>query len=424
MPKKSKKRTKKGSSRSPRRCTTGAKNVLKIAIISSIAIDLGFYSTIFTTLGEKVLAQIYLLDPSKTQEMLDNTDLFFATAALVSVIASGYLANKLGRYFTFLLSLLISGVSYVLYFRNNLTLLLIARLLSGVVIGLGASTSQMLVKELFPRKFTFFGGALLYFMAALSSFTFFAVRLLLGEKFLLNNWRFVVIAPAPFCVLRFLIFAVLKLETPEYFMANKRRPFAKTLSIKVLDYIYKDGKAADKAWKKFEKLHDLEAETNISTSTLCNTAWKKQFTAALVVNIGQQFSGISFMDYFSAKYYQGSESRYARLYCLVSSGLTLVCLVVVLNFGERIGRKNLLKFGALIQGVCLGGIVALEHFGLDKYVVVVVVLYSCFAAIGLKATTFIYTFDILPAIGAGICLGFQWGFSALLGKFIPAIIIE
>ena len=54
--------------------------------------------------------------------------------------------------------------------------------------------------------------------------------------------------------------------------------------------------------------------------------------------------------------------------------------------------------------------------------IVPVAAYMVGSALGVGSVTLIYTNDLLPPKGVGLCLAVQWSFTALVGKVVPILI--
>lgn len=70
----------------------------------------------------------------------------------------------------------------------------------------------------------------------------------------------------------------------------------------------------------------------------------------------------------------------------------------------KYGRKPLLGYGVLTQGICFFILFILIHLKLDNFLFFAVGVYLMGYALGVGATTLIYTADVLPPNGIGIAL--------------------
>ena len=194
-------------------------NFMRVLIISLAGAELGFYTSVMNPLGKPLLQQTYGLEGERVEQILGDTNLLLSLGAFISVLSSGFIVDRLGRQKTLVISMVLSFVSYALYITKGLRFLLNARFLSGVVIGLNGTVSQLYVKEIFPKRLTVVGGMLYYFISSAVGLMLFLVSYFLGEAFLVENWRIIFVLPAPLCILRFLFFLPLMcFDTPKYYL--------------------------------------------------------------------------------------------------------------------------------------------------------------------------------------------------------------
>jgi MFS family permease len=70
----------------------------------------------------------------------------------------------------------------------------------------------------------------------------------------------------------------------------------------------------------------------------------------------------------------------------------------------RFGRRPLISLGLLVETICFGGLYWFVQASLNSVLIIPVVAYMVGSALGVGSITLIYTNDLLPPKGVGLCL--------------------
>lgn len=302
---------------------------------------------------------------------------------LIGTLLAGPVADNFGRRILIMLSsfVFMLGVSLIL-FSYSFFMILTARLLLGVGVGLISVAVPLYVAEIVPAKDR---GKYMSFFQLLLTFGIlmaYVVDLIFTPS---GNWRAmfgVVLFPA-----LILFFGALFLpETPRWLLANQQEKRAREVLVRIRSSSFDVDK----------DIHCIqESMDEMSGSWL--ELFSKQFwlptLIALLIAIFNQLTGInSFLQY--APLILKNTGMGSDLLTMISSTgigiLNLICTMIALVFIDSVGRRPLLLIGVVgvMLSECYLGLVQLANF--DTF------------TIGFLSLIGLFTFIIFFAIGPGV----------------------
>lgn len=137
--------------------------MLRTFILGTGSYHFGYYCAILNPLAEPLLTRIYgVVDPTEVAQMQGNLNMYYTLGAMISVLISGKLADKIGRIKLLSIVECCSVVVLLLHSIKNYHFLLLMRFLSGMISSQGSTVGMISIKEMMPAKYVGFGGLLLF----------------------------------------------------------------------------------------------------------------------------------------------------------------------------------------------------------------------------------------------------------------------
>ncbi len=346
----------------------------------------------------------------------------FASIVLGSFIATK-LTTKIGRKTAILTAAILFTISAIgAAVSINLTTLVIARLITGIAIGIAGVMTPLYIAEMAPANLR--GRLISCYQLAIT------IGIMLG--YVVNylfvygiNWRWMFAAGAiPALVL--LIGMMCLPESHRWLVLSNQKDKAR----KVLDRISPN--------------RDTTSELNTIEHTIADEGkmvkWSALFSPtvrpALIVAMGlfvlQQISGINVVIYFAPSIFAaaGMDSTSTQILATVGVGLVnMLTTVLAMWLVEKVGRRKLLYIGfagaaATLIIISMGAQLQTVHLGMITFFAVLA--YIAFFAIAIGPIPHIMMAEIFPIhvrnTGMGMASICNWGFNFLVVFSYPIFI--
>ncbi|XP_015785306.1 solute carrier family 2, facilitated glucose transporter member 3 [Tetranychus urticae] len=275
--------------------------------------------------------------------------------AIVGTFFTNYLANSLGRKGALLISGLIGITGSILFFASYyfryVELLLLARFISGIHSGLTSGLVPLYIAEISPEKLKGSMGVLhvlgLNFGMIISQ--------ILGQENLLGTdfyWPILLSLPWVFIIIGMTIYKPSP-SSPVYLYIVKRK-FSKAAN--ALAYLRRCHVSSMEEEIALLQKERKEQENNKSgwtfISLLRSPEYRKLFLLVLLLHIGQQFSGINAVFYYSTAIFSdlGMTMKQAQYGSICACGINAVCSLIVIPVLGKMRRRSLL-FTSLWGGI-------------------------------------------------------------------------
>ena len=392
-------------------------NIYMTIIMSSGGVYFGYYIAIFNPMAEPLLNSVYDIKKTSQDEVKGNFNFFFAMGALFSVMVSGWLSDNVGRMRMLLIAELLALITFVGYTIENINILYCVRVLSGIIAGFNTAIAQLALKEILPKKLIPFGGMVIYICSVSAILVVYSLSYIYDKQGLSEHWRFILLIPVPITVIRAASFCFFNIESPKYYFVRYKKFVAKEKSAVILQKIYQRHETA-RILEEIEACFEEEMSSKPTFSSLFKKQYRQRLVAALIVNLGQQFSGINYLIFYSTSIFNEVSGNGKQITFIMGIVKTFTGMIGTWAI-QKFGRKPLLTFGALGQGISFFVLFAFLQLDLKHWIFLPVSTYLIGFALGLGATTLIYTVDILPPNGVGLALGVQWISTSLVGKYTP-----
>jgi hypothetical protein len=151
--------------------------------------------------------------------------------------------------------------------------------------------------------------------------------------------------------------------------------------------------------------------------------YAKRLLAGWVVNIGQQLSGINFFILYSCIVFEELSIGEAKNYCLTISLVNFFGTFVSVYLITSYGRRPALLSGIIGQAIFYWFYLLAIYYEYNNFVIYLIAGGMMLSfSIGLGSTYLTWVSEILPPLGVGFCLSWQWFFTGLVGWFVPELL--
>lgn len=313
-------------------------------------------------------------------------------AALVGALMGGYLADRLGRKWTIMLTavLFILG-SWITAEAHSYFMLLFGRLVSGIAVGVISVAAPLYLAEIAPPKSR---GAIV------SAYQLFITLGILGA-YVINyiyakkaDWQeMFIIGSLPAAIQLLALFFIP--ESPGWLFKNGKS----RLAIIALERL-----RLDQDWKNHidEMKHSASSRNTRVWRLLFFSKLRTILFIGLFISAFQQITGINTVIYYAPRIFQGAgyTSAISATFATLSIGvINVLATLVSVWLLDRIGRRRLLLIGiaGMVVSLCSLAITSFLRSSLiDEMAVISLITYVAFFAIGLGPITWVLLSEIYP----------------------------
>ena len=414
--------------------------------------NLGVFNTMITS-----MRIIFKWDLKNIETLTSICSAILPIGALFGGISAGLIAKKIGRRFSLMLFDVLGLIGACIAIIGNTTTYLIGRFIMGLAVGCFSAVVPVYIKEYVPKtligkfgvfNFSFFClGVVISFLLGLplsknnedlksynkifinnnNNTTFYSNTSIYSNNSNITNnieqfnnfeysnfwWRFMILFPCIISLINFiLLIFVFKKDTPIFnflYLNNEEN------TVNSLSYIYSDSREIKILISNFKalKAHLLKQKGSvdaISYSELFSKKYSIRLILGILLNVGQQFSGINTFTFYSNIIYIENEPNVnATLYSSFLSFAEVLGNLLSIFVIEKLGRRLLFLVGFGSVFFCLLSMTILYYLNVSiwahKYIVII---YYFFAGMSTDPIIWILSADLLPEIGVGICATINW----------------
>lgn len=277
--------------------------------------------------------------------------------AAVGSVGAGWMSAALGRK----RSLILAGILFVAgsifcAVAGTPTILIVARFVLGLAIGIAAFTAPLYLAEVAPEKIR---GAMIstyqlmittgIFLAFLSDTAFSAS----------GNWRWMLgIIAAPGVL--FLIGLLFLPDSPRWLLLVGRRNDAETVLTKLRgdqDTVRREIADIDEQLKTRQHGWSMFRE---------NPNFRRSVGLGVLLQVVQQFTGINVVMYYAPRIFKemGYDTHAQMVFTAVVGLTNMLATLIALAFVDRLGRKPILYAGFAMMAVGLGAVGTMMSLGI------------------------------------------------------------
>ncbi|RYY62812.1 MAG: MFS transporter [Chitinophagaceae bacterium] len=354
---------------------------------------------------------------------------------IIGVLVTGILSDRIGRKKTIQLAAVLFLLSALgCTFPPNFSLLVVARMLGGIGVGMASVISPMLIAEFAPADKR--GRMIAYYQLAITVgilLAYFSNALLIkGAEGTFTSeglsWFFKTEAWRPmFLVMAIpsLVFLLLLGRIPESprWLVTMGQP-QKALAI--LQTI----RMAGVAEKEFEDISRAATKATADNRSVLAAAFRLPLIIGIVLAVFQQFSGINAIIYYGPSIFEaaGIDKNNALLFQVIIGAVNLLFTIVAIKWVDKYGRKFLLFTGltGIVVSLVFCGVLFYTGNTQGPLLLVLMLVYIACFAFSLGPVTWIVINEIFPTDirvkAVSICTLALWIAVWVVGQFFPWLI--
>jgi len=367
---------------------------------------------------------------------------FFVSSGLLGAVfgsgLSGWLSDKFGRSRNLLLAavlMLLSAIGSA--WVTNIELLVFARWLGGLGVGISAMVCPLYISEISPTHLR--GRLVTMFQFAITL----GIMVALFNNYFLHQWAASVAETAAegsfmkwFVAdetwramfaselvpgLFFLVMAAFLPESPRWLVKEGRVEKAG----QVLNRIFRNG--ADQELESIQDAVAKESATQKRFVDVLQKKYRKPLIIAMLLAAFAQFSGINVVFYYGTSMLEsaGLKADGALSGMAVIGFCNMIFTTIAMAFVDKLGRRKLLQFGTIGAIACLAGIGASFNSGANAMLIVLMCAFVAFFAFSLGPIKFIFASEIFPtnirSHAMSIVILTMWGTDTIVGQFTPSL---
>ena len=392
-------------------------------LLSISNLHMSYFISIFNPLGLPLLQGYYGLDDANTDIFNGNLALFFSSGAFLGTTFLGKMSDAIGRLRMLIMIETASAIICLMYSIPNLYVLQFTRFLSGFVGGVNNPLSGIILVEMLPKHLAEIGNMIIYIVGASSMILSYILPYLISKDQMTNHWRLILCWPVVFHVFRafYLIRYFRDYETPKWTCLKYCQEIDLRDRIKHrLQMIYQDSNLEEEITEcvgnnaiPFDSSENMNTLKGVFSSKMI-----KRTMSAILVNFGQEVTGVSFLIYYSTILFDSINGT-GRSTTIIFGISNIIGGLVGAGIVERYSEISILVYGCYIQGVCL--IFMIVFVVLEMYwpLYLLVIIYMISYASGMGATLNLYVNQICPPMAVSLGAATSWIGCALVGKICP-----
>lgn len=351
---------------------------------------------------------------------------------ILGVLITGLVSDRIGRKKTIALAgimFLISAIGCA--FPPSFSVLVIARMIGGVGVGMASVVSPMYIAEFAPASQR--GRMIAYYQLAITLgilLAYFSNALLVNNSqhsfssswatwfFQTEAWRPMFLAMAiPSVVFLGLLTRVP--ESPRWLMS--RRQTAKATAI------MQEVRSAEEAEKELADISKAAGRASGRRISLSSPAIRLPLIIGIVLAVFQQFSGINAIIYYGPSIFEaaGIDSSNALLFQVIIGAVNMLFTILAIRWADKYGRRILLIAGltGIVVSLVLCGLLFYTNNTQGPLLLILMLTYIACFAFSLGPVTWIVINEIFPTEvrvkAVAVCTLALWIAVWMVGQFFP-----
>jgi sugar porter (SP) family MFS transporter len=344
--------------------------------------------------------------------------------ALLSSIISGEISDLFGRKKTlFLTALFFTIGSLLCMVANEVYVLVMGRLILGIAIGVGSSTSPIYTAEVADEKHRGWLVNLFVVFIQIGVFLSFVMSYVLSYS---GNWRLMIgLGIVPALILAIAVFSLP--ESPRWLIIKNRSKEA----LAILKTLFSDQEAETRV----KDIQDVAIKDKVTFLKLFDDRrYLKVIFIGAAVSFFTQTVGINAFNYYAPTIFQQTgfaTPSMATFYTMFMGLMLVISTISSLFFIDRVGRKLPLLIGTV--GILLTLLMITFGFAFIKNPIALgwtflmsAIIFMAFHGISIGPACFLIPSEVFPlrvrGLGMGISVAFNWGANVIVASLVPVVI--
>ena len=383
----------------------------------------GYILTILNTLMQYFQRDVYNFNDKDKELYSSILNSVVPVGGMIGAVSAGPVAKKIGRRTSMIIIDIVISIGSLFTLITNINLFIIGRAITGFCIGFNSTLVPLYMNEITPLPIKGLAGAFNQIQVCTGSFlaVLFAFGLPQTNFSGLQGqwWRVMLGFPIVIGSIRLIFFLfVFTKETPKYLVYNNESEKAED----ALSLIYKQESVNEQLQMLEQAREEEEKGEKVSFKDLFGPRYRKRlFTGCFLFFLVQMIGINAFVCYSTDIFANGRTADTAviltTLFCLLSLLSTLVSGQII----NRYGRKTIFIWGDIAITITLS--ITTILFLNESYQALVYPIFMFIVLFGISfgPVPWIYVAEILPDIGIGIAVVFNWLGSFLVALFFPVL---
>ena len=366
---------------------------------------------------------------------------FFVSSGLLGAVIgsglAGWLADRFGRSRNLVFAAVLMWLSALgSGFANSIELLVVARWIGGLGVGISAMVCPLYISEISPAHLR--GRLVTLFQFAIT----FGILLALFNNYGLHQWASAVSATveqgaflkwflvdetwrAMFATelipgLLFLLMALFLPESPRWLVKAGRKAEAGSVLHRILH------SGAEDELSEISRTVAEEHANKKRFSDIFQLRYRKPLVIAVLLSVFAQFSGINVIFYYGTAMLEkaGFESGSALSGMAVIGFFNMIFTMVAVAFVDKLGRRPLLQIGTIGAIACLA-LLGFFFGGSGNILIVLMCAFVACFAFSLGPVKFIFASEIFPtnirSHAMSLAILAMWAADTVVGQVTPSI---
>ncbi len=290
------------------------------------------------------LSKAFHID-STTQEWVVSS---MMGGAAIGALSCGWLSSRLGRKYSLMIAAILFVVGALLSaFTPNIDVLIFARIILGLAVGIASFTTPLYLSEIAPEKIR---GSMISMYQLMITIGILVAYLSNTAFSFTGSWRWMLGVIAIPAVVLFIGVCYLP-RSPRWLSARNRHEEAQA----VLEMLRG---TSDQAIKELNEIREsLKVKQNGLGLFKLNKNFRRAVYLGILLQVMQQFTGMNVVMYYAPKIFglAGFTSTHEQMWGTVIVGLVnVLATFIAIGLVDLWGRKPTLKVGFLVMGVGMG----------------------------------------------------------------------
>ena len=344
--------------------------------------------------------------------------------AAFGALVAGWLSSQLGRKRTLILGAVLFVAGSVLCgIAPSIAVLLAARVVLGIAIGLASFTAPLYLAEVAPESIR---GAMISMYQLMITIGILVAFLSDTAFSYSGNWRWMLgIIAIPGAL--FLLGVAFLPESPRWLLMKNRQPEAEQVLQKLL------GNRDAIAKEVGDIKEQLKTPQRGVRMFFQNANFRRSVWLGVLLQVMQQLTGMNVVMYYAPRIFQGmGYATTAQMWFTAVVGLTnVLATFIAIGLVDRLGRKPILYIGFVVMAIGLGVVGTMMRLGIHTHgeqIFSVAMLLVFIVGFAMSAGPLIWTLcaEIQPLKGRDFGIGCStftnWIANALVGWSFPHLL--
>ncbi|GLV14902.1 arabinose-proton symporter [Alicyclobacillus hesperidum] len=347
---------------------------------------------------------------------------------VIGVGVSGFMSDRIGRRKVLMTAAFLFAIAAIVSaFSSDVTVLIVARIIGGLGIGMGSSLSVTYISECAPPRIRGALSSLYQLLTIIGISATYVTNFLIQRSGTVawdthTGWRWMLgLGAVPAAIFFFvLLFAP---ESPRWLVKAGRSEQSLAILTKI------NGESVAKT--ELQTIEDsLRNEASSSVGDLLKPGLRKALVVGILLALFNQVIGMNAVTYYGPEIFKmvgfGLNSDFSIQ--AFFGAMWVVFTVVAVFLIDRVGRRRLMQIGSALMAIfmALMGATFFFHISNGFWLILFIMGFTAAFSVSMGPIPWIMIPEIFPnhlrARAAGVATIFLWGANWAIGQFTPMLL--